>query len=124
MESFNNSFSKFGFNTKSGVVSINNNVNTSIINTKLPTKLLKPASNHNHNNSNYNHNHNNNIGKKSNLKSKNEPIIYMNIDVEPGMCQGVIFNSKKCGKCKNKGRYLVQGKYSVCYQHKNQKFCY
>ena len=57
-------------------------------------------------------------------KSKLKPIIYMNVDVEPGMCQGITFINKKATKCKNKCKFLIQGKFNLCYQHKNQKICY
>ena len=61
---------------------------------------------------------------KPSHKSKLKPIIYMNVDVEPGMCQGISFINKKATKCKNKCKFLIQGKFNLCYQHKNQKICY
>lgn len=59
-----------------------------------------------------------NSKKKHNKKPQ---IYYMNIDVESGMCQGVYFRKNIAMKCNNKAKYLIDGIFSLCENHKNQK---
>ena len=63
---------------------------------------------------------NNNIRKNFN---KNR-LIYMDIDVKQGMCQGVVLKDGKGCKCINKAVYHIKNQFNLCYVHKTQKIAY
>ena len=74
----------------------------------------------------FNLNQQTNINTKNNKKNNNKKkeIYYMDIDVEKGMCQGVYFRKNVAMKCNNQAKYLKDGIFTVCENHKNQKFGY
>ena len=76
---------------------------------------------------------NNNINlQKSNIKNSNtskqeyyksNKLVFMDIVVESGMCQGVYFNKENVAlKCTKKAKFCKNKKFMVCEKHKNQCF--
>lgn len=61
------------------------------------------------------------INKNKNYKQNK--LVFMDIVVEPGMCQGVYFNkSNDALKCTKKAKYCKNNRFKVCENHKNQCF--
>ena len=69
---------------------------------------------------------NNNNKQNSNLQNNNiyrSNLVFMDIVVEKGMCQGVYFNKQNQAlKCTKKAKYCKNKIYMVCEKHKNQCF--
>ena len=67
-----------------------------------------------------------NSKNSKNLKKKKETkdLIFMNIDVKDGMCQGVKIINNKSYSCMNKSCYLIKNKFNLCREHKFQKISY
>lgn len=67
-----------------------------------------------------------NTRNSKNFKKKKETkdLIFMNIDVKDGMCQGVKIINNKSYSCMNKSCYLIKNKFNLCKEHKFQKICY
>lgn len=72
---------------------------------------------------------NNNLNKMDvksdnlNIKNAKDNVIFMDIDVDKGMCQGIYFNKKNTAlKCTKKAKYCKNNKFMVCEKHKNQCF--
>ena len=69
---------------------------------------------------------NNNNKQNRNLQNNNiyrSNLVFMDIVVEKGMCQGVYFNKQNQAlKCTKKAKYCKNKIYMVCEKHKNQCF--
>ena len=78
------------------------------------------------NNINLQNNNNNNNKQNRNLQNNNiyrSNLVFMDIVVEKGMCQGVYFNKQNQAlKCTKKAKYCKNKIYMVCEKHKNQCF--
>ena len=75
----------------------------------------------NNNNKQNNNIKKNNIYKSNSLQQSN--LVFMDIVVEKGMCQGVYFNKQNQAlKCTKKAKYCKNKIYMVCEKHKNQCF--
>lgn len=103
----------------------NNNINTNTNNNN--------NQNHNQNQNQFNNKCNNrnntNCNRRSNKSSRNnqnkyDNLIFMDIDVKPGMCQGVVILNNKTTFCCNLATHYVKNKYNLCKIHKHQKICY
>ena len=55
-------------------------------------------------------------------KSKLKPIIYMNVDVEPGMCQGISFINKKINMKSIKNKNLMLHAYKIKFMINNIQY--
>tara|TARA_A100001015_G_C14388617_1_gene480793 strand:+ start:62 stop:364 length:303 start_codon:yes stop_codon:yes gene_type:complete len=54
---------------------------------------------------------------------KQSNLVFMDIVVEKGMCQGVYFNKENIAlKCTKKAKYCKNKMFMVCEKHKNQCF--
>lgn len=69
-------------------------------------------------------NKNNNKNTNNSNKKNKKNVYYMNIDVENGMCQGVYFKHNVALKCNNHAKYLKDGMFALCENHKNQKIAH
>lgn len=103
---------------------INNNINT---NTSNNDNQFNNKSNNIINNRNSRNSRNSN--RRSNKSSRNnqnkyDNLIFMDIDVKPGMCQGVVILNNKTTFCCNLATHFVKNKYNLCKIHKHQKICY
>lgn len=69
---------------------------------------------------------NNNNKQNRNLQNtyiNRSNLVFMDIVVEKGMCQGVYFNKQNQAlKCTKKAKYCKNKIYMVCEKHKNQCF--
>mgnify|MGYP003985138527 CR=1 FL=1 len=91
--------------------------------------FYKKKINNNTNNkiNNKTNNNTNNKTNKLNLnKQKNKTdIVFMDIDVEKGMCQGIFFSKSNIAlKCNKTVKYCKNNKFMVCEKHKHQIFGY
>lgn len=60
-----------------------------------------------------------NLNKQKNQKN----IVFMDIDVNKGMCQGIYFSKSNIAlKCNKPAKFCKSNQYMVCEKHKHQVF--